>query len=184
MGDWWMVESGRWEYEGEWVQEGDHIRNGGEREVVEGEALASGGYTSMLYGTGIAGEFEVGAEMSFDVRTAPLIVLAAEPEYNERNKREYRHHFEVVLYDLGVNLWHHQFVDGEQSWVLAAYWRFGLEAKTRHDLRVVRRGNELSMKLGEREFGCYVEALPEVLYAGITACEGINRFYNFEINEV
>ena len=98
---WGMVESGRWEYEGEWVQEGDH-----------------------------------------------------------------------------------QFIDGEQSWVLAAYWRFGLEAKTRHDLRVVRRGNELSMKLGEREFGCYVEALPEVLYAGVTACEGINRFYNFEINEV
>ena len=186
-GDWWMVKSARWEHEGEWVQEGDHIWNrvpeGGEEELVEDAALAGETYTSMVYGEGVKGAFEVGAGMSFDYRMAPLIVLAEEPEYNEKNKREYRRHIEVVVYDEGVNVWHHQFIEGKQSWVLAAYWRFGLQAKTRYDLKVARRGNTINVRLGEKAFGCYIADLPEVLFAGITGCEGINRFYNFEIND-
>ena len=111
---------------------------------------------------------------------APLVVFAAEPVY-KGGQREYREHCEVVLFDEGVNVWTHGFNSAGPHWILAAYWRFPLEANIAHRLQVQREGAQLKMILGDRIFGCVPAGLPATVFAGITACEGVNRFYEFGI---
>ena len=178
---WWMVQSPRWNYQGRWAQEDDHIRNQAPEDLEEIGSHAPQAYTSMVYNQPLTGAFAARATLSFDLRMAPSIVLAAPPEHNSQNGREYRHHFEIVFFDQGINLWHHQYIDGQPSWILAAYWRLTLAPKTRYAPRVIRQKNALDITLEGREFGCFLPALPDVLYAGVTACEGINRFYSFEL---
>ena len=42
-------------------------------------------------------------------------------------------------------------------------------------------GRQLKVFVDNQEFGCRVAALSETLYAGITACEGVNRFFDFKV---
>ncbi len=185
MGDWLMVRSPRWDYDGEWIQERDHIRNRvpGQwkpEKMVEGGPGAAETYTSMVYCKPLEDDFTVTTRMSFDYRMAPLVVLAAEPVY-KGGQREYREHCEVVLFDEGVNVWTHGFSSAGPHWILAAYWRFPLEANIAHRLQVQRQGAQLKMILGDRRFGCVPAGLPATVFTGITACEGVNRFYEFGI---
>ena len=185
--EWWPVRSPRWDCEGEWVQEHDHLRNHvpdrwSPEEMIEGGPGAGETYASMVYRRPLAGEFQVAARMSFDHRMAPLIVLAAETA-TAGGFREYRDHWEVVLFDEGVNLWMHGFSDQGPHWALMAYWRFPLAPKIKYQLQVHRTGNQLNLRVDNQAFGCHLAALPEPLYAGITACEGVNRFFDFKITE-
>ena len=183
--EWWLVRSPRWDGEGEWVQEHDHLRNRvpdrwSPEEMIEGGPGAGETYASMLYRRPLTGEFHAVARMSFDHRMAPLIVLAAEPA-TVGSFREYRDHCEIVLFDEGVNVWVHGFSDQGPHWALTAYWRFPLAPMVKHHLHVHRVGHQLNLSVDNQEFSCHVAALPEILYAGITACEGVNRFFDFNL---
>ena len=81
-----MVRSPRWDYDGEWIQKQDHIRNRvpehwKPEKMVEGGLGAGETYTSMLYCKPLGDDFTITARMSFDHRMAPLVVFAAEPVY-------------------------------------------------------------------------------------------------------
>ena len=183
--EWWLVRSPRWDREGEWVQERDHLRNRvpdrwSPEEMTEGEPGAGETYVSMVYRRPLTRDFQVAARMSFDHRMAPLIVLAAEPARVE-SYREYRDHCEVVLYDEGVNVWTHGFSNQGPHWTLTASWRFPLAPMVEHQLKVNRVGPQLNLLVDNETFGCRAAALPETLYAGITACEGVNRFFDFSL---
>ncbi len=183
--EWWQVRSPRWDCEGEWVQERDHLRNRvpdhwSPEEMTAGGPGAGETYVSMVYSRPLTGEFQVAARTSFDHRMAPLIVLAAKPA-NVATYREYRDHCEVVLFDEGVNVWRHGFSDQGPHWALTAHWRLRLAPKLEHQLRVHRVGHQLNVFVDNQAFTCHLAALPEPLYAGITACEGVNRFFDFKV---
>jgi hypothetical protein len=186
--DWWMVRSPRFDHGNDWIQEADHIRNDGP-ETEPGQT-----YTSMVWaaplvvdGTGDdAGELTVSATMSFDERMAPLIALGPEPALRADGVREYREHVELVLFDEGLNLWHHVWsADDGPSWRLAAKWRFAVEARRRYRLSLRRSGTvpdtRLEARLDGQRVGEIDLPLPGPLHAGITACEGTNRFYDIAI---
>ena len=42
---------------------------------------------------------------------------------------------------------------------------------------------EMTVKVGDQELGYTDDLLPREYYAGIIACEGVNRFYEFEIDK-
>ncbi|MFT5085773.1 MAG: hypothetical protein ACI906_000443 [Candidatus Latescibacterota bacterium] len=179
--DWLLVKSPRWDSVGEWVQEADHIRNRVPADVTPEQMLgerAGETYTSMLYKEPQT-SLRVCAEMSFDERMAPLIVLAAEPELGADGRREYREHIEIVLFDEGINIWHHKWsVERGPHWRRAAWASFAVDAGRRYALEVERVEMALTVRCGECVFGVEI-ALPEQLYTGITGCEGNNRFYEF-----
>lgn len=179
--DWFVVKSPRWDFDGEWVQEADHIRNRVPADATPQQMLgerAGETYASMLYKepqTALC----VRAKMSFDERMAPLVVLAAEPVFNAAGHREYREHIEVVLFDEGVNIWHHYWSkERGPHWRRAAWLRFAVGANRRYALEVERCGSTLTVRCDGRVFGVEI-ALPESLYVGVTGCEGTNRFYEF-----
>lgn len=125
-------------------------------------------------GCGFTGWGHAGTDQrsdSFDFRMAPLIVFAGPVGIDRGGHPEYREHVEIVIFDEGINVWHHTWA-GQPKWVRAPWWRFELVRGERHILEVERCGADLALGVGAREFGCRIKGLPE----------GINRFYEFVVH--
>ncbi len=127
---------------------------------------------------------------SFDHRMAPLLAFAPALEANAAGQLEFREHWEVVLYDRGLNVWHHYFEDGRQKWFKCAAMELpkGMEFRKDkvYDLVVKTRVNARGRK--EMVVACggyrliYVDdSLPTEFYAGIVGCEGRNFFYDLRV---
>ena len=186
--DWVLVKSPRWPHRGEWIQERDCLRNRTPTDATQAEMLgkrAGETYTSMLLREPVEGNMELAATMSFEHRMAPLIVLAAAVGEDQEGHPEHREHWEIVLFDEGVNVWHHMYADGKPSWRRVAHARFPVEPGKPHRLEVMvrrtPRGAQISVRVGEHEFGYLDTVLPPTVQVGITGCEGVNRFYGFEL---
>lgn len=182
--DWLPVSSPRWSHEGTWLAEPDHIRNQVPADATPAEMQgprAGETYASMLYREPVECALRVRAEMAFDQCMAPLIVLATEPVLEACGRRVYREHVEVVLFNEGINIWHHRWsAQRGPYWHRAAWARFAVDAHTRYVVEVEREGPALAVHCGMHSVGVRLD-LPERLYAGITGCEGTNRFYAFDL---
>jgi len=134
----------------------------------------------------------VSTTTGWDWRMAPLIVIAPDLGIAKDGRTpELREHWEIVVYDEGINVWHH-FWSPEKgsshiksaSLQLPARELFKANVKHRLDVRVARN------RKGRKEMTCtcggytlqYVDdALPETFYAGIIGCEGRNFFWDFSV---
>jgi len=186
--NWMRVKSPRWEHFGGWAQKDDCIENetpvGANPKELLGK-LAAQTYASMVLKEKFKGNVTVSAKMEFTDRMAPLIVIAPELGKSAKGVSEYREHFEIVIFDKGVNVWHHFFAAGKPAWKKAAYSRFTLKPNTRYTLKVklarTPRGKMMTVFVDGHEMGYMDESLPDEFYVGVTGCEGVNRFYDFAV---
>ena len=186
--NWILVKSARWDYFGGWVQKSDCIENETPAGATPKELLGKYShdtYTSMVTKSMFKGNVAISAEMEFTDRMAPLIVIASELGKSAKGIPEYRDHFEIVIFDKGVNVWHHYYKDGKPSWKKAAFSRFPLKPNKRYTLKIVikksKKGKMMSLFVDGREFGYIDDSLPGVFHVGITGCEGLNKFYDFKV---
>lgn len=131
-------------------------------------------------------EYEAGAAVtarcSFESYGAPLLVLADGLSEAEDGIARYGSHFEIVAYEGGVNVWH--IVpegDGVRPENLARR-KFPVPAGRIMLLTVETGKGGIAVSLGGARFELPVR-LPERFHAGVTACEGIDRFYDFAVRE-
>lgn len=187
--DWTMVKTSRSPYIGSWIQKADHVENAVPRDMSPRQMESSlETYASMLWKGELGGSFAVSSNMDFDYEMAPLVVFADTLGADANGYPEYRQHWEVILWNNGINVWHHRFVDGKQCWHLAASLKTTFQPNVKYDLSTeVRRlpvGAELKIKCGGSEFTYIEHDWPESVRAGITGCEGVNRFYDFRIRKI
>ena len=184
--DWLQVRSPRWDHPGGWEQQPDHISNcvpaDATKEQMQGPR-AGEVYSSMIVDHPPVADLLVRTRTSFDYLMAPLVVLTGPLGEDGEGNPEYREHIEVVIYHLGVNVWHHTWVDEGPAWYRAGWGDFPLEAGVAHLLEVERAGANLSVRVNDHRFGCHIGSFDCQVRAGITACEGVNRFYEFEISQ-
>ena len=186
--DWLLCRSPRWEAHSTWEQQEDCIANVlpddlDPAETQMGRDRTGETYLSMLYKQPCNGSVRVETTCSFLERMAPLIVFSRELV------SVHREHLEVVLYDCGINLWHHFYHDGKPSWKLIGFQDIDLKANEPHrlvaELRSTVKGKFLYMGIDKPTFGTRLaDDWPDEYFAGITACEGRNRFYDFSISGV
>ena len=190
--DWILVKSARWDHFGVWVQREDRIENQTPPDATPKELLpqrAPQTYTSMVLKMKFRGRrVDVDSTMEFADRMAPQIVIAPALGKDAKGRPEYREHWEIVLWDKGVNVWHHIPKDGKPWWKKVAFARYPFKPDTRYRLGVrvekTRKGKMLSVSVdGDVKMGYMDDSLPEAFYVGITGCEGINRFYDFSVSE-
>jgi hypothetical protein len=170
--DWMFVRRSDYNTTDKWVQKADHIENAD---------AASNSFTSMVLKKKWHGDFHISAGMAFTDRMAPEVMLASNLGTDAEGRPEYEKRMEVVLFDQGINVWLLDKVNGKTTWIKTAYARFPLQKDTEYQLQVTRKGKELTITVGDHIFGYYEASLPDDLYVGVTACEGINRLYNFSI---
>ena len=185
--DWMVAKSSRWSYAHGFVQESDHLVNPSgawsDEELYRDHVTEV--YASMLLKRKLEGKCRIASTMSFDHLMAPLIVIAPEMGTSADGLHpEFRRHHEVVLYNEGINVWHYYWKDGKLSWYLAAYVRAPFEAKRKYELAVTveayKDTRRMTVECGGRTFGYSDDALQLSYWAGITGCEGRNRFYDFK----
>ena len=183
--EWLTVKGPRFPYVYEMVQNDDHITN----PVVAKYAKSYGGavYSAQVLKYHFEGDLTVSAKMSFDQRMAPLLVIAPELGRSADGKYpEFREHYEIVLFDQGINIWHHLWRDGKPYWYKAAYMKAAFKPKTVYELQVqllyTPKGCQLIARCGGHELG-YTELSMRhsLMYVGLIACEGNNRFYDFKV---
>ncbi|MDD4098915.1 MAG: hypothetical protein PHC30_09100 [Lentisphaeria bacterium] len=188
--DWVLVKSPRWDYFGGWVQQDDHLMNEHPADATPKEMLgkrAAETYTSMVYRHKVSGRTKVSATLLFEDRMAPELVLAGELGLDAKGRPEYREHWEIVLYDEGINVWHHEIRDGKPFWRKAAYLKTPFQPGVQYTLEALvefpagGKGPQLSVTCDGKRFGCLLPTLPEPFHVGVTACEGVNRFYDFKL---
>ena len=154
-----------------WIQGEDYIENNNPT------------HTSMVYGKKLKADLTISSTMSFRDKFAPSIVIVAHVDRNEKDQREYQEHFELVLYNNGVNVWLHRNKNGKSHWTKTAFWEFRLEKDTKYLMTVAVKEKMLTISVEDRKFGYTEENLPNEFFVGITGQEGINRFYNFKVHE-
>ena len=184
-----FVKSPRFKMNGAIIQQDDHIVNKVPANLTERQLLSCpDAYCALLTKKKFSGNITVSSKMSFDHLMAPLIVIAPELGKSADGKNpELRDHYEVVLFYDGINVWHHRYTDGKPSWYKLAYLKTKYDAKTVYDLQVTlrhtKKGAQMIIKCNGQEFGCAmpVEFTAKEYHAGIIACEGVNRFYDFEV---
>lgn len=183
--DWLEIRTPYSKMHGVWEQNGDNISN---KILPEGTIIIENksekeyeDFATMLYKQKLSGDVEVSSTMSWDEKQAPLIVFAEEPQKAEASLPFSRNYVEVVLYYKGINVWEHSYKDGKQGYKRLAWIESPFNAKTKYKLEIKIKGQELFIRVGDKTLGCLAEGLPKEFYAGITACEGVNRFYDFSI---
>ena len=187
-----MVKGPRWNKLGAWSQQDDHIvqqlpENASEIDLQK--RMHEDAYVAMCYAKKIkmAKKVICSSVMSFDYRMAPLIVIAPELGKNEQfNAPEFREHWEIVLYDLGINVWHHTWENGKPAWVKFSYLLAPFKPNVKYELKATitdsAKGQMLEIECNGNKFGCYLPGLGKTFYLGIIGCEGRNRFYDFKIS--
>ena len=188
--EWLKFKSLRFDYAHEFVQLDDCIVNPSDPKWSDEELYAqhvTEVYASIVHPQKLSGStIDVSATMSFDHLMAPLIVLTPELDVDDKGRHAFKKHYEVVLYNEGLNVWHYTYEDGKLSWHLAAFARAPFEPKRKYELKVnlakVAGRDEMRMTVecGGVKFGFEDPDLPESFYAGVTGCEGRNRFYDFK----
>lgn len=184
--EWLTFKSLRFDYIHGFVQNDDCIVNEAP-EGVSDEALyakhVTEVYSSIVHPTKLSGTIEVSSTMSFDHLMAPLIVLTPELTKDDKGRYAFKKHYEIVLFNEGLNVWHYTYENGMLAWHLAAFARRAFEPKKRYDLKVTMTKGKKEMRMTVScdgvTFGFEDPELPESFYAGITGCEGRNRFYDF-----
>lgn len=188
--DWILVKSPRWNYCHDFVQKEDGIENA--CPDLPGSILfaehASDVYSAMVHRERFSLGASISSTMRFDNRMAPLIVLAGKLDATADGRPQFGEHWEMVLYDEGLNVWYHYLKDGKPVWYRAAFLNTTFAPNTPYRLEVkvvrTRKGQkEMTISCGCHTLGFVHDALPETFYAGIIGCEGRNRFYNFSVHE-
>ena len=187
-----MVKGPRWTKVGSWIQESDHIVQNVPANATEQDLhrrMHDEAYVAMCYGKKVKLDQQVvcSSAMSFDDRMAPLIVIAPELGIHATSGApEFREHWEIVLYDLGINVWQHLWVNEKPAFIKFAHMNSSFDKKTRYELKITVndtvKGQMLEVECDGRSFGCYLPGLGKEFYLGIIGCEGRNRFYDFKIS--
>ena len=187
-----MVKGPRWSQVRSWRQESDHIvqnvPDDATNEQLHGP-MQDEAYVAMCYGKKIKMDQQLicSSTMSFDDRMAPLIVIAPELGVHvPSGAPEFRAHWEIVLYDLGINVWKHMWKNDKPDWVKFAYMNGSYLPQTRYELKITVsstvKGEHLEVECDGKVFGCFLPGLGKEFYLGIIGCEGRNRFYDFKIS--
>lgn len=182
--DWLLVKHPAVAHFGDWVQQDGRIAN----EVPQGiepaelqRKYSPDTYSGMVYKEKVGGNVTVTSTMAYAFKMAPLILLVPELPENAQRQKEYGEHFEIIIYNEGLNIWRYLMKDGKLTYRRAAFANFPLEKDTKYKLEVKKTGKTLTVSVAGHTVGYYEEALPDSFYVGITGCEGLNYFYDFAV---
>ena len=163
----------------EFSEASDHIHNGYNEEI--------GGYDyiSIVHcEKGATGDV-ISTKCSFDSYGAPLLTFANEVWTDGEGHLRYGDHYEIVAYENGCNVWRiTRAPEGSTRPFVAENClrlRFPMPENTPFTLRVELLAKRFRVELAEASFDLPAPFLGEEVYIGLTACEGVNRFYEMEI---
>ena len=135
-------------------------------------------------------KYKNGAKLSthctFEKYGAPIIVFSNDYTTDEKGDNFYGLHFEVVAYEKGCNIWHiYPLPAGSRTPIATPKIGFGefvIEGGEMVDMTVEVIGKKIKVTMNGHTIETENEHIPDEFHVGLTACEGVNRFYDFTID--
>lgn len=163
----------------EFKEEANHLVNNGDAEKGRYD------YVSIVHNEKFTKGAKATLVSSFDRYGAPLITLANSVELDEKGELRYGDHYEVVGYESGCNVWFITDPDEGSDKHFKSQnclrLRFPVEEKKPFSMSVELLDKVIRVEICGESFDLPVPNLSDEVYIGFTACEGINRFYEAEI---
>ncbi len=163
----------------EFLQEKDFVTNSFNQDISEYDYISI--ITKKKYSSGV----KLSAKCSFDSFGAPLIVITDDVSHDKNGNLQYGLHFEVVAWENGCNVWHivpfPARVECPRKSTLINSSKFEIEDGEIVDIEVEVGKKELFIDINGQKLTVSHDELPESFHVGITACEGVNHFYAFSI---
>ncbi len=129
----------------------------------------------------------VSTRCTFETFGAPLLVFTNDVTVDKDGNYRYGEHYEVVAYEKGCNVWHIiPAPEGSEKKViptLIGQLQFTIENNEMTDITVKFEGKTMKINMNGKTLDLEIPNFPDEFRAGITACEGINRFYDFVIED-
>jgi len=151
-------------------------------------------YSSLILTNRFRGNVTFSSKMSFDHRMAPSLVIAGEFAKDAQGRMAFRDHYEIVLFEDGLNVWRHRRPNGGKSEIeKVAYALHAFKKLTPYVLSVeVRRlkayGGRLTTDIKVVADGVTVgfrdETAPAVYSIGLLGSEGRCRFYDLTVDDL
>lgn len=160
------------------IQKEECIENSYNEEIKDYDYISI--VTNEKYNDGVT----IKVKCSFDKFGAPLIVFTNDYKMLEDGTLQYGLHFEVVAYENGCNVWHIVPGKDEKNTIevtKVGSKEFAIADKSIIDMAVTIKEKKLFIRVNDESFVAEHEDIPSQMHIGITACEGINRFYGIEI---
>lgn len=124
---------------------------------------------------------------SFEKFGAPLLTVVGKTEKNEDGEEIYGVYDEVVAYEKGLNIWHVvPFPEKVERPILAkllAKEEFCIDDRKIVEIIMEIRDKKIIGTIDGHSVEVEFKNLPDTFHIGITACEGKNSFFEFEIME-
>lgn len=178
--DWVLAKNPTVNHYGQWVQRDKCLENATSDDPAKKSALDQS-LTTMVYKDKFAGNYTVSATLEIGAGSAPGIILAQDWAPDEQGRPQYGEFYEAIIYEKGINLWHHFARDGKRTWEKTAYATFALEADTPYKFEVRRQGKSVQMTVDGHQIGVLVPPLADELYLGVEGCEGVSHVYDFSV---
>lgn len=163
----------------EFSQEDGYVKNNFNEDINDFD------YISLITKEKYAPGTHLHTRCSFDKFGAPLIVITDDVSVNKDGKNQYGLHFEVVAYEDGCNVWHivpfPERTERPIKPTLIGKANFKIEERSEIDIDVLVGEKKLAININGRRLDVEHPDLPDSFHAGITACEGINNFYEFTV---
>lgn len=151
-------------------------------------------YISLIEKTKRSGSVTMTARCSFESYGAPLLLISNDIRTDENGKKLYGELFEVVVFEKGCNVWRilpqpYEITVNSKPYRLPITpvslhtESFEIAGNTLIDLQVEIVSKTLKINVNGRTFDVTIPQLPDEFFVGFTACEGINRFYEFTVDE-
>ncbi|MBQ7901934.1 MAG: hypothetical protein IJ365_08250 [Clostridia bacterium] len=129
---------------------------------------------------------KVSTKCSFDKFGAPLIVFTNDIRSVD-GRNEYVLHFEAVAYENGFNVWHivpwPERTERPIKPTKICFEDFKVEDGSVVDLAVEFKQKVISVTVNGVTAEVANDDMPDSFHVGITACEGVNKFYDLIIED-
>lgn len=152
------------------------------------EEIEDYNYISMVTKDKYEDGVTIKVKCSFDKFGAPLIVFTDDYQQLKDGSYLYGLHFEVVAYENGCNVWH--IVPGknkEESPIDVTKvnsMEFLIEEKSIIEMELTIKEKKLYINVNGKTMIVEHEDIPDKMHVGITACEGINQFYEIDLEGI
>ncbi|MBI3923355.1 MAG: hypothetical protein HY318_18180, partial [Armatimonadetes bacterium] len=168
------------QHPGKWIQRDTCIENVTPADPAKRSSLEDT-LTTMVYSKKFTGDYTIAATFEIGAGAAPGIVLAQDWAPDDKGQPTYGEFYEVVIYEKGINLWHHFAREGKRLYEKSAYETFPLKPDTPYKLEVKRKGKNLEFSIDGHQMGLLVPSLSDELFVGIEGCEGVCRIMDFTV---
>lgn len=163
----------------EFTQEANYIKNNFNKNTNDFD------YISLVTKEKFSSGIKVHTKCSFEKYGAPLIVITDDISPNKDGINQYGLHFEIVAYEEGCQVWHiapyPPRVEKPIKPTLIGKSLFRIEENSEIDIEVLIEKNKLLITINGRRLDVEHPELPDNFHVGITACEGVNNFYEFDV---